>query len=144
MGNFHTQERKPVARSPSFILAVHYLLRYPGCGTMSPNWNFPVHSSNRMHVNSHILPHRETQGRQGSFCIWKSHSQIKHNCLKKNDPEVNATSVASLDGCREGFKAQATANFDSGLLTKAFRSVIFCSDSPKPAQPAFFTDPVSH
>lgn len=93
-------------------------------------------------MNSHILPQREIRGRQGSFCIWKSHSQIKHNCLKKNDPEVNATSVASLDGWREGFKAQATANFDEGPLIKACRSVIFRCDSPKPALRDFFTDPI--
>lgn len=86
-----------------------------------------------MHVNSHIPRQREIRGGQGSFCIWKSHSQIKHNCLKKNDPEVNATSVASLDGWREGFKAPANANCDSGRLTKAFRSVIFCCDDPEPA-----------
>lgn len=100
---------------------------------MSPGWNFSLHGQNRMHVNSHILRQREIWGGQGSFCIWKSHSQIKRNCLKKNDPEVNATSVASLDGWREGFKAQPTASFDSGPLTKAFRSVIFRGDYLKPA-----------
>ena len=41
--------------------------------------------------------------------------------------------MASLDGWREGFKAQPTASFDSEPLTKAFRSVIFRGDYLKPA-----------
>lgn len=53
-----------------------------------------------------------------------------------------STPPASLDRWREGFKAQATTNFDSGLLTKTLGSVIFCSNSPKPALPAFLQTPL--
>lgn len=45
-------------------------------------------------------------------------------------------------GGRDSNKAQATANFDSGLLTKAFRSVIFHCDSPKPSLLEFLEIPL--
>lgn len=123
--NFQTQRRSRDALRPNFIFSVYYSLKYPACGKISPNWIFFLAVRRGCNVNSHISSTEGIGGGQESFCIWKLHSQIKHNCLKKNVPEVNATSEVSLDGNKEEFKAQATANFDSELLTKVFRSVIF-------------------
>lgn len=102
--------------------------------------DFSLHAQDRMRVNPSSDRGKSGEGR-GSFGVWRSHSQIKHNCLKRNDPEVNATGVASLDGWREGFKAPATANFDSGLPTKAFDQS-YSTLTPPSCSPRGFTDPI--
>lgn len=76
-----------------------------------------------------ILIQREIGGGQGSFGIGGAHSQIKHNCLEKNDPEVNATSVAS----GRDSELRRLQTLIQGFSQRPSGSVIFGGDSPKPA-----------